>query len=66
MALREVTVEVVAKYTTKVIAGDATEAQKKAKKLVVCGCLTPYDTEEIILDVQPINGGDVNDIENSK
>lgn len=55
MALREVTVEVYAKYTTKVIAGSATEAQEKAKKLILLGVITPDDTNEIVVDIQPIN-----------
>ena len=54
MALREVTVEVIAKYTTKVIACGAQEAQERAKNLVLLGAISPYDTEEIITDVQPI------------
>lgn len=57
MALREVTVEVIATYTTKVIAGNATEAYEKARNLVLLGVITPNDTNEIILDVQPINDG---------
>ena len=55
MALREVTVEVIATYTTKVIAGSATEANEKARNLVLCGVISPDDTNEIILDVKPIN-----------
>lgn len=54
MALREVTVEITAKYVTKVIAGSAIEAQAMAKNLVMIGAISPYDTDEIILDVQPI------------
>jgi len=55
MALREVTVEVTAKYITKVIAGSGKEAQEKAKNLVMCGVVSPYETNEIILDVQQIS-----------
>jgi len=58
MALREVTVEVTAKYTTKVIAGSGEEAQRKAKNLVLCGLVTPCETNEIILCVQPISEED--------
>lgn len=54
MALREVTVEVTAKYITKVIAGSAAEAQKQARDLILLGVISPYDTDEIIVDVQPI------------
>ena len=54
MAIREVTVEVTAKYVTKVIAGSAIEAQAMAKNLVMIGVISPCETNEIILDVQPI------------
>jgi hypothetical protein len=55
MGLREVTVEVTATYTTKVIAGSATEARKQARNLVLLGIITPEHTNEIVLDVQPIS-----------
>lgn len=55
MALREVTVEVTAKYITKVIAGNAEEAWSTARNLVFSGAIKPCETDEIILDVQPIN-----------
>lgn len=54
MALREVAVEVTAKYITKVIAGSGLEAQEKAKNLVMIGAISPCETNAIILDVQPI------------
>lgn len=54
MALREVTVEVTAKYITKVIACSGKEAQSQAKNLVMIGAISPYETNEIILDVQSI------------
>ena len=53
MALREVTVEVTAKYITRVVADSGKEAQEKAKNLVMIGAISPYETNEIILDVQP-------------
>lgn len=53
MALREVTVEVIEKYIVSVEANDADEAKKKARMLVACGCY-PYEVDEIILDVQPV------------
>lgn len=53
MALREVTVEVTAKYVTKVIAGSGKEAQEQAKNLVMIGVISPCETNEVILDVQP-------------
>jgi len=55
MALREVTVEVVAKYITKVVAGSAKEAQSAERNLVFLGAISPCDTEEFIIDVQPMN-----------
>ena len=54
MALREVTVKVIAEYTTKVIAGSAKEAYERARNLVFIGAISPCETNEIILDVQPI------------
>ena len=54
MALREVTVEVTAKYITKVIADNPEEAYSNARNLVMLGALTPCDTNEIILDVEDI------------
>lgn len=54
MALREATVEVTAKYITKVMASNAIEAQEKAKNLVAIGAISPHETNEVILDVQPI------------
>lgn len=55
MALREVTVEVTAKYITKVIAGNAEEARSAARNLVFLGAISPCETNEVILNVQPIN-----------
>lgn len=52
MALREVTVEVTAKYITKVIAGNGKEAQEQAKNLVMIGAISPCETNAIILDVK--------------
>jgi hypothetical protein len=54
MAEREVTVEVIAKYVTKVIAGNPTEARERARDLILLGVVTPYETNEIILDVTEV------------
>lgn len=54
MALREVTVEVTAKYVTKVTASNPEEAQRMAKNLVSLGVVSPCETNEIILEVEEI------------
>lgn len=59
MALREVTVEVIASHTIKVIAGSATEATKKAEEIVLYGVVPDYIVDATILDVQPITEKEV-------
>ena len=54
MALRAVTVEVVAAHTVTVIADNATEARIKAKETVLQGIVPDYIVDATILDVQPI------------
>ena len=53
MALREVTVEVTAKYIIKFNASSAEEARKKAENLTLYGVEPDY-IDSVILDVQPI------------
>lgn len=53
MALREVTVEVTAKYIVKFTANSSYEAKKKAESLVLDGIAPDY-IDYTILDVQPI------------
>lgn len=53
MALREVTVEVTAKYIIKVNADNPNDARQKAEDLVWLG-ITPDDMDTVILDVLPI------------
>lgn len=50
MASREVTVQVTATYTIKVIAGNANEAIKKAEDFVLYG-QRPTSMDSVILDV---------------
>ena len=53
MALREVTVEVTAKYIVKLTASSSDEARKKAESLVLDG-IAPYYMDYEILDVKPM------------
>ena len=53
MALREVTVEITAKYIVKFNASNSYEAQKKAREFELYE-LEPDYRDEVILDVQPI------------
>lgn len=53
MALREVTVEVTAKYIVKFKASSSDEAEKKAREFELYD-LEPDYRDEVILDVQPI------------
>jgi hypothetical protein len=55
MALREVTVEVEAKFTVKVLTDNGREAVNKAKEAVLSGSATPEITDWVIIDVKPIN-----------
>ena len=52
---KEATVEVHATYTIKVIAGNAEEAQEKARNLVLRGVVRPDETYEIICGTRPID-----------
>ena len=54
MALREVTVEVTAKYIIQFKASSADEAEKKAENLVLFDIVPDY-MDYSIIDVQPIN-----------
>jgi hypothetical protein len=53
MALREVTVEITARYIVKFTANNSHEAQKKAREFELYG-LEPDYRDEVIVDVQPI------------
>lgn len=55
MTIREVTVQVIVSYVTKVVSGSANEAYEKAKELVLAGEVVPHEINEYILDVQPLD-----------
>jgi len=57
MAVREVVVEVTAKYVTKVIAENPTQARELAREKVLTGKFRPYETDEVILDVRSLYEG---------